>query len=75
MGEQPALGNRADAPVAIPESLQDPGVVGPGLARQGPGDLVGEVVVAHAHGVGHPIVQSFQPGEDWRWCYVDEDYV
>ena len=26
----------------------------------------------HAHAVGHPIVQSFQPGEDWRWCYVDE---
>ena len=23
-------------------------------------------------GVGHPIVQSFEPGEDWRWCYVDE---
>jgi hypothetical protein len=27
---------------------------------------------AHAGLVGHPIVQSFQPGEDWRWCYVDE---
>jgi len=25
--------------------------------------------------VGHPIVQSFQPGENWRWCYVDETYV
>ena len=20
----------------------------------------------------HPIVQSFEPGEDWRWCYVDQ---
>jgi hypothetical protein len=20
----------------------------------------------------HPIVQSFEPGEDWLWCYVDE---
>jgi uncharacterized UBP type Zn finger protein len=29
----------------------------------------------HAHAAGHPIVQSFQPGEDWRWCYVDEMYV
>jgi hypothetical protein len=29
----------------------------------------------HAHAAGHPIVQSFQPGEDWRWCYVDETYV
>ena len=26
----------------------------------------------HFHSTGHPIVQSFQPGEDWRWCYVDE---
>ncbi len=26
---------------------------------------------AHFHKSGHPIVQSFQPGEDWRWCYVD----
>jgi hypothetical protein len=26
----------------------------------------------HFHASGHPIVQSFQPGEDWRWCYVDE---
>jgi len=26
----------------------------------------------HAHAEGHPIIQSFMPGEDWRWCYVDE---
>ena len=26
----------------------------------------------HFHASGHPISQSFQPGEDWRWCYVDE---
>jgi Protein of unknown function (DUF2795)/Zn-finger in ubiquitin-hydrolases and other protein len=30
---------------------------------------------AHAYTIGHPIVQSFEPGEDWRWCYVDETYV
>ena len=30
---------------------------------------------AHAHTDSHPIVQSFQPGEDWRWCYVDETFV
>jgi hypothetical protein len=29
----------------------------------------------HAYVVEHPIVQSFQPGEDWRWCYFDETYV
>jgi hypothetical protein len=25
----------------------------------------------HFHSTGHPIVWSFEPGEDWRWCYVD----
>jgi hypothetical protein len=30
---------------------------------------------AHAFADGHPIVQSFEPGEDWRWCYVDETFV
>lgn len=25
----------------------------------------------HFHATRHPIVQSFEPGEDWRWCYVD----
>lgn len=23
----------------------------------------------------HPIIQSFEPGEDWRWCFVDEAAV
>ena len=27
---------------------------------------------AHFHRSGHPLVQSFEPGEDWVWCYVDE---
>ena len=31
MGEQSALGDRADAPVAIAEGLQDPGVTSPGF--------------------------------------------
>jgi hypothetical protein len=26
----------------------------------------------HAHAANHPIVQSFEPGEDWWWCYVDQ---
>jgi hypothetical protein len=30
---------------------------------------------AHAAAVGHPIVASLEPGEDWRWCYVHEAYV
>ena len=27
---------------------------------------------AHFHGTQHPLVQSFEPGEEWYWCYVDE---
>jgi len=30
---------------------------------------------AHSHGDGHPIVQSAEPGETWRWCFVDEQLV
>jgi uncharacterized UBP type Zn finger protein len=26
----------------------------------------------HFHSTGHPIIQSFEPGEDWRYCYVDD---
>jgi len=22
--------------------------------------------------VHHPIIQSLEPGEGWRWCYVDQ---
>lgn len=25
----------------------------------------------HFHATEHPLVQSFQPGEDWVFCYVD----
>ncbi|MGH2827016.1 MAG: UBP-type zinc finger domain-containing protein [Actinomycetota bacterium] len=27
---------------------------------------------AHFHETQHPIVQSAQPNEDWRWCFADE---
>ncbi len=26
----------------------------------------------HFHRTEHPIVRSLEPGEDWKWCYVDE---
>jgi hypothetical protein len=26
----------------------------------------------HFHATDHPIIQSFEPGEDWLWCFVDE---
>jgi len=26
----------------------------------------------HCELTGHPLIQSFAPGEDWIWCYQDE---
>ena len=26
----------------------------------------------HFRSTSHPVIQSFQPDEDWYWCYVDE---
>jgi uncharacterized UBP type Zn finger protein len=26
----------------------------------------------HYHSSHHAIIRSFEPGEDWGWCYVDE---
>ncbi len=27
---------------------------------------------AHYRDTGHPVMRSVEPGEAWRWCYVDE---
>jgi len=27
---------------------------------------------AHYKETGHPVIRSFEPGEDWRWCYIDD---
>jgi monovalent cation/hydrogen antiporter len=26
----------------------------------------------HYQQAGHPVIRSFEPGESWRWCYVDQ---
>ena len=26
----------------------------------------------HFHETGHPLIQTFERGEDWLWCYIDE---
>ncbi len=30
---------------------------------------------AHFHALRHPIMRSFEPGEDWEWCYMDEAMI
>lgn len=27
---------------------------------------------AHFRQGGHPVVRSYEPGEDWYWCYADD---
>lgn len=27
---------------------------------------------AHAHGTDHPLIRSYEPGEDWFYCYPDD---
>jgi len=29
----------------------------------------------HFDATGHPIIRSFEAGENWKWCYVDSTYV
>lgn len=29
----------------------------------------------HAHATGHPVVRSFEPGERWLYCYVDDLFL
>ena len=26
----------------------------------------------HFHETQHPVIKSFQPNENWLWCYLDE---
>ncbi len=33
---------------------------------------VGKHADVHNAETGHPVMRSFEPGEAWRWCYVDE---
>ena len=30
---------------------------------------------AHYEATGHPIIRSFEPGEDWLWCYLEQAIV
>ena len=29
----------------------------------------------HFHTTKHPIIRSIEPGEDWKWCYVDHIFL
>jgi CPA1 family monovalent cation:H+ antiporter len=33
---------------------------------------VGKHATAHFHNTRHPVMRSYEPGETWRWCFVDQ---
>ena len=35
-------------------------------------ELKNKHATKHYRATRHPVIQSFEPGESWRWCYVDE---
>ena len=36
---------------------------------------IGKHATKHFHATKHPIMKSFEPGEDWGWCYADELFI
>jgi uncharacterized UBP type Zn finger protein len=30
---------------------------------------------AHGRESAHPLIRSIEPGEDWRWCFIDEEFL
>lgn len=35
----------------------------------------GKHATKHFHRSQHPIARSFEPGEDWAWCYLDRLFM
>lgn len=58
---------RCEAEGAVPVALRQCLVCGEiGCCDSSPGQHATE----HFHRTGHPVMQSAEPGETWRWCYV-----
>jgi len=38
-------------------------------------DSPGRHASGHFQGTGHPLIRSFEPGEDWGWCYIDQIFL
>ncbi len=35
----------------------------------------GKHATAHFHATQHPVMRSFERGERWMWCYIDQAMV
>ena len=29
----------------------------------------------HFHETNHGVIKSFEPGENWKWCYIDKLFI
>ncbi|MEU6079502.1 UBP-type zinc finger domain-containing protein [Streptomyces sp. NPDC047108] len=29
----------------------------------------------HFEDTGHPVMRSYEPGESWRWCFLDQTII
>jgi hypothetical protein len=38
-------------------------------------DSLNKHATAHYRQTGHPVIQSFEPGEDWFWSYPDDEFT
>jgi len=38
-------------------------------------DSLGKHATAHWHSSGHPVIRSFEPGEDWFWDYRSDTFL
>jgi uncharacterized UBP type Zn finger protein len=36
---------------------------------------IGKHATKHAGETGHTVIRSFEPGEDWRFCYADDAFA
>jgi len=36
---------------------------------------IGKHATEHAHATGHPVIRSAEPGEDWKYCYLDGEWA
>lgn len=34
-----------------------------------------EHATRHFQAFGHPVIRSLEPGETWKWCYVDRLFM
>ncbi len=36
---------------------------------------IGKHATKHAETTGHNVIRSFEPGEEWRYCYADKAFA